>query len=147
MSTGQTLVIRSTGPSDTSKAAEKLALILNGGELIELRGDVGAGKTHFVKALALALGSEDEVASPSFTIVREYKCPEDLVIHHFDFYRLDEPGIMKDELAEIVEDKNNIVVIEWSDIVRDVLPENRIVIDIGLLEDSEAREIKIRMLG
>lgn len=120
---------------------EKLGEQLKGGEIIELIGDVGAGKTVFTKGLAKGAGSPDNVASPSFTISRVYS-GDIFDIHHFDFYRLTDPGIMKADIAEIAGEENRVVVVEWSDIVRDVLPSNRYVVEIQSTGD-DSRKVSI----
>lgn len=117
--------------------------------LLELIGDVGAGKTTLVKGLADGLGVSEEVASPSFTISRVYDAADGLRLYHYDFYRLTDAGILRDELAEVVGDPEAVTVIEWAEIVEDVLPDPRIrltiratgettreVIVYGLQEDS-----------
>ncbi len=80
-----------------------------------------------MRGLANGAGSSDRVASPSFTISKVYKT-EGFEIHHFDFYRLHEAGVVADELAEIVGDPAIVVVIEWADVVQHVLPETRMTI-------------------
>jgi len=102
---------------------------LRGGEVIELISDLGGGKTAFVRGLAAGMGSQDPVKSPSFTITNQYKA-NDLTLYHFDFYRLKEAGIMRDELAEILDDPKAVVVVEWGGIVEDVLPASRLSISI-----------------
>lgn len=102
---------------------------MRGGETIELRSDLGGGKTAFVRGLATGLGSTDRVSSPSFTLTNQYKAGEK-TLHHFDFYRLTEPGILRAELVEILQDQNNIVAIEWADVVADILPANRLSLTI-----------------
>lgn len=97
---------------------------MRGGEVIELVSDLGGGKTAFVRGLARGMGSQDAVRSPSFTLSNQYRA-DNLTLYHFDFYRLDEPGIMKDELAEVLADPQAVIAVEWSDIVEDVLPSKR----------------------
>lgn len=92
--------------------------------VIELVGDVGAGKTTFVKGLATGLGITEDVASPSFTISRVYDVPDGRRLHHYDFYRLTDAGILRDELGEVTADSSAVVVIEWADIVGGVLPDD-----------------------
>lgn len=96
--------------------------------------DLGGGKTTFVRGLARGLGSTDKVSSPSFTLSNEYLVKGQTShigrLVHFDFYRLSEPGIMKDELAEAVADPQAVTVVEWADIVEDVLPADRLTIRI-----------------
>jgi tRNA threonylcarbamoyladenosine biosynthesis protein TsaE len=121
--------------------AESLGSRLRGGEVIELVSDVGGGKTTFVKGLAKGFGSTDSVASPSFTISREYVAG-DKTMYHFDFYRLDDPGIVANELAEVVVDDKAVVVVEWAGIVEDVLPAEHMTIRIISTGDND-REFEI----
>lgn len=100
---------------------------LRGGEVIELRSDLGGGKTTFARGLVKATGSKDRVSSPTFTLSRIYKAKK-FEIHHFDFYRLKDPGILAEQLSEAI-GEGNVVVVEWADIVNDVLPEQRISIE------------------
>lgn len=102
---------------------------LRGGEVIELVSDVGGGKTTFVRSLAKGFGSNDAVGSPSFTLSREYRAG-DKTMYHFDFYRLSDPGIVANELAEVIDDPQAVVVVEWADIVENVLPHDHITITI-----------------
>ncbi len=88
------------------------------------------------------MGSKDHVASPSFTIAREYRSPK-LTLKHLDFHRLDDAGIVKHELAEALEDSNTVVAIEWADAVRDILPKVRLTITVNTLSENE-REIEIK---
>jgi len=102
---------------------------LRGGEVIELISDVGGGKTTLVRSIAAGMGSDDKVASPSFTLSREYKAGNK-TLYHFDFYRLTDPGIVANELAEAAGDPQVVVVVEWADIVEGVLPAERLTIQI-----------------
>lgn len=117
----------STSSEQTEQLGERLGKALKGGEVIELVSDLGGGKTTFVRGLARGAGSEDKVASPTFTISKVYDCPN-FQIHHFDFYRLPEPGVVADELAEAVGDPGVVVVVEWADVVQHVLPKKRLTI-------------------
>lgn len=89
--------------------------------------DLGGGKTTFVRGLARGTGTTDKVASPTFTISKVYEADK-FEIHHFDFYRLHEAGVVADELAEVIGDLKVVVVIEWADVVQHVLPEKRLTI-------------------
>ena len=123
---------------------EKLGAQLRGGEVFELIGDVGAGKTTFTRGLAKGLGVSEQVQSPTFTISREYDGRDNLTLVHYDFYRLNEAGIMAEELAETVADRQNITVIEWSGVASDSLPRERVVLRIlPVAEDEDAREVQI----
>lgn len=98
--------------------------------MIELVSDLGGGKTTFTRGLTRGAGSKDKVASPTFTISKLYQTPE-FEIHHFDFYRLHEPGIIADELAELVGDPKTVVVVEWGDSVQHILPDKRLTVRIA----------------
>lgn len=96
-----------------------------------LVSDLGGGKTAFVRGLARGMGSHDHVASPTFTITREYhSAAGGLTLHHFDFYRLQEAGVVAAELEEFINDPKAVVAIEWGAIVADVLPDERLEVHI-----------------
>jgi tRNA threonylcarbamoyladenosine biosynthesis protein TsaE len=124
MNTEKTLRIDSSSSENTLELGERVGRKLRGGEVIELVSDLGGGKTTFTKGLAKGMGITKPVTSPSFTIDNEYKTSE-LKLHHLDFYRLNEAGLMKQELEEILDDDKNVVVIEWADTVADILPPDR----------------------
>lgn len=86
--------------ADTKQLARLIAANITGGEFIELIGDVGAGKTTFTKDIIGYFEVNDEVQSPTFTLSREYKTNRGLRFVHFDLYRLDEPGIMEQNLHD-----------------------------------------------
>lgn len=136
MSTGMILQIKSTSSAETEGLAERLGHKLRGGETIELVSDLGGGKTTFTRGLVRGAGSSDKVGSPTFTLSREYRTPR-FTIAHFDFYRLGEAGIMGDELAEVVGDPDYVTVVEWGDVVHDVLPADRLTVRLGLIAEDE----------
>ncbi len=103
---------------------------------LELIGDVGAGKTTLTKGLVNSLNSDLEATSPSFVINNRYQINENRVISHYDFYRLGSIGIDDQQLAEDILDKNTGVIIEWAESVNEVLPENRVIIDIKYIEEG-----------
>jgi tRNA threonylcarbamoyladenosine biosynthesis protein TsaE len=145
--------LTSTSSNQTESIAQMIGGNLKGSEVLELVGDLGSGKTTFVRGLAKAVGSQDDVASPSFTLSRKYD-GKNLTIYHFDFYRLSQPGIVAHELAETLDDSGNVVVIEWAEIVRGVLPDRRLTIaftqtgdDERLLEFSYQRNLDYLMKG
>ena len=123
----------------TQSLAEALGRVLRGREVIELISDVGGGKTTFVKGLAKGLDISDTVQSPTFTISRIYNGRDNLELHHFDFYRLNEPGVVADELAESLAQPNVIVAVEWGEIVHDVLPPHRMTIHLTSLGETERK--------
>ena len=141
MSTEQTLQIRSTNLDETLAIAEAIGSKLRGGELIELVSDLGGGKTAFTRGLAIGMGSNDVVHSPSFTISNVYAAG-DLTMYHFDFYRLSEPGIIANELSEVIDDPKAVVVIEWANIVDDILPDTRISVRINTSSETD-RQVEL----
>lgn len=123
---------------------EDIANKLSGGETIELVGDVGAGKTTFVRGLSRGLGINDAIQSPTFTISREYTRQDGMMLKHYDFYRLDDPGIMADEIREAAYDPHSIVVVEWASSVSDVLPSHRIIIEISSdTQNPDSRQVEL----
>ena len=111
-------------------------------QIIELVGDVGAGKTTFVRGLANGLGVKNAVTSPSFTISKSYVCNNGQTLIHYDFYRLKDPGLMANDLKEKLTD-NNIILVEWGNSIKNILPSNRIVIEITKNDDG-SRDINIK---
>ena len=118
----------------------ELAKTLHAPEVIELIGDVGAGKTTLTRGLVEGLGIKEPVTSPSFTISKRYNFPEGTLIH-YDFYRLPDPGLMQEDLLESINDESAITVVEWADSIADLLPKNHRKFKITLNEDG-SRNIK-----
>lgn len=136
MSETTTITLHTGSAEATEKLGEQVGAAVRGGEVIELVSDLGGGKTTFVRGLARGFGSTAHVSSPTFTISQEYKAGG-RTLYHFDFYRLHEAGIMADELSEAAHDPNAVVVVEWGDIVADVLPADRITITIRAVTEHE----------
>jgi len=106
---------------ETMACGRAHAAPLRRGDVLALCGDLGAGKTHFVKGVAAALGTDAAVTSPTFTLIHEYLGGR-LPLYHFDFYRLeDEDEALKIGLDEYL-DGDGICVIEWADKFPDLLP-------------------------
>lgn len=114
----------------------RIGRLLTGGECIELVGDVGAGKTTLTKGIASGLGITETVQSPTFTINRTYDSPTGVRLSHYDFYRLSDPGIMAEELAESLSEPATAIVIEWGDIIGSVLPEDTLRIELSSPSES-----------
>lgn len=113
---------------------------------IELLGDLGVGKTTLVKGLAKALNIQEAVTSPSFTISNTYVGQLDtrpVTLRHYDFYRLQDPGILSQEIEESVQQPNTLTVVEWGESLANVLPKNRLRIIIRYLEDGQ-REVELK---
>jgi tRNA threonylcarbamoyladenosine biosynthesis protein TsaE len=125
---------------------EQLAGELSLPAVIELVGDVGTGKTTFVKGLAKGLGVAEEISSPTFTVNKKYRAGN-VTLSHYDFYRLPEAGLMMDELQESMREIKTVTVIEWGDTVADILPEKRIIIKIWHDRDDPNGRIVWKMRG
>lgn len=126
----------SLGALQTEEFACLIGKQLQGGETIELIGDVGAGKTTFVRGLARGIGSKDIVSSPTFTIKNVYKGRLDLC--HYDLYRLHNDELIKREIAEMVDSsERSVTVIEWAQDAQGVLPTEHIRIEIRVSGETE----------
>ncbi len=125
----------------TLSLANKIGSRLKGGETIELIGDLGAGKTTFVIGLTNGAGINEPVSSPSFTIRNDYTS-QNLSIAHFDFFRLSDPGELKEVLAETLSDSHSVVVIEWGSELSQVLPPRRVKLFLKPTP-SGSREVEI----
>ncbi len=127
---------------ETEKFAEKWGKELVCGDVVLLNGDLGAGKTHFTKGIARAMGIVEVVTSPTFALHNVYY-GEKYTLNHFDFYRVDDSAeIEMLGLNEYFFDNSGICAIEWSQNVAELLPQHRYEVTIGKLSDNE-REIVI----
>ena len=129
----------------TQKIAEQFARELHPGDVVAFYGDLGTGKTFFIKALCRALGVEQEATSPSFTIINEYHTKEGLYIYHFDFYRIENEA----ELVNLGLDEffynDYLCFIEWADRIEKELPENCWNVHLEFLKNKpEGRKIVIK---
>ncbi len=121
MNTDMIFQIYTSDSADTERIGETLGELLKGGEVINLRADLGGGKTTFVKGLARGAGSKDRVASPTFTLSKIY-FGNNLEIHHYDFYRLTDAGVLFDQVEESISSPHVVTVIEWSEVVKAAMP-------------------------
>lgn len=119
---------------------------LKGGEVIELVGDIGAGKTTLTKGVAKGLDITEPVQSPTFTISRVYQSPGGLTLAHYDFYRLGEAGIMAEEIHEVTMQPQTVTVVEWAGAVEQVLPADRLTARI-LAIDEQSRRVTLSAGG
>ena len=111
--------------------------------VICLNGDLGSGKTVFAKGFALSLGIDEVITSPTFTIVKEYYSGE-MPFFHMDVYRLDEGNVEVNFDEYFV--KKGVTIIEWADLIKDELPEERLDITIKII-DEDKRLFVIRPIG
>ena len=101
--------------------------------IICLDGELGAGKTVFTKGIAQALGIKENITSPTFTIIKEYE--GELPLYHMDVYRLD--GVTDGIGIEEYFTKGGVVVIEWADTIKDILPSERLDIKIKVVDEND----------
>lgn len=140
-----TYKIISRSERDTAELAQNLESEKFPNMVICLQGDLGSGKTVFTKGFASSLGIDEAITSPTFNIIKEYTSGE-LDLYHMDVYRLD--GKIDDLGIEEYYQKNGVVIIEWSDMIKDYLPEERLEIKIKLSdEDEDTRIILITPYG
>lgn len=132
--------------SSMRQLGQQIGRELRGGEVFELIGDVGTGKTTFTKGLAEGLEIIEPVQSPTFTISRIYPARDNLELRHYDFYRLSEAGIMAEELAEALESSSSILVVEWAEAVDAVLPDDRLQVKILTTSETD-RQVEFLALG
>ena len=126
---------------ETTNLAEEFATELKAGEIIVVNGELGAGKTFFIKSAARVLGIRN-VNSPTFALVNEYSGK--FKIYHFDFYRINEVKELYDiGFDDYLNDNEAIVFIEWGNLFPEILPEKRTEIEINVMEDF-SREIIIK---
>ena len=127
---------------DTEKLGEKIGRTVKPGTVIALIGDLGTGKTTLTKSIARGLGVTETVTSPTFNIIREYRSGR-LPLYHFDVYRIGDP----DEMFELGYEEyfygEGVCVVEWADIIEELLPEDAVVISIDRGEAEEEREYRI----
>jgi tRNA threonylcarbamoyladenosine biosynthesis protein TsaE len=120
---------------------------LTGGEVIELRGDVGSGKTTLVQGILAGMGFGGEVPSPTFTLSRSYPVRDSLTFYHFDLYRLGGHDIVTDELNEVVADPQAVVAVEWAQSGAAILPPTKVEVILIPGKREADREITIRGNG
>ena len=130
------------GLKETEEFGRRFADNLKPGSVVALIGPLGAGKTTLSQAIARGLGVTETLTSPTFTIVQEYETGR-LPLYHFDVYRVSDP----DELFEMgFEDylrRGGVCLIEWADLIEDMLPYDTITLRIDYSEDEDQRSVEI----
>lgn len=133
--------IKTSSPEETIAAAEKLGGLLKAGDMIAYKGGLGAGKTTFTRGLAIGMGLGDNVTSPTFALVNEYR-GEGMTLYHFDMYRINSEEDLESTGFYDYDFENNVAAVEWSENIADFLPKSTIYITIERLSELE-REIII----
>ena len=141
------ITIRTTSAEETREVGEALASLLRRRDAVVLTGELGAGKTTFVQGVARGLGIEEQVASPTFTLVKEYSGILDLA--HVDVYRLDRMQQVVDLGLEELGGGDDVLLVEWGDTIEELLPDDRLRVE--LMTDHAAgesvRSISIESVG
>lgn len=133
---------------DTTKLGTKIGKLVNAGDIICLTGDLGTGKTHITKGIALGLDIKEDITSPTFTIVNEYEDGR-LKLNHFDVYRVNDP----DEIYAIGFDdyifSESVSIIEWANYIEEILPDDFLHINIekDLSKGDDYRKITLTPYG
>lgn len=133
----------SESPETTKRVATCIARHARPGTVIALRGDLGTGKTCFVQGLAQVLAREEDVHSPTFTIVNEYG--DGPALYHIDLYRLESDEAIRDLALEEIFEAGAVVAIEWAERAEPILPQQRV--DIRLEHANTGRTITIQDHG
>lgn len=131
--------------SDLTSIASEVVKQLGGRKIIALKGQMGAGKTTFIRYLAKEIGIQDEVSSPTFGYVNEYVCALFDSVYHFDLYRLE---TLEDAYNIGIEEylyNDNICIIEWPEVIQELLGDNTFWIEFELSQNAE-RIIRINEL-
>lgn len=128
--------IQISSVEDLDRAAREFLAAMNQATVFAFRGEMGAGKTTFIKAVCEALGVEDVINSPSFSIVNEYRSASGELIYHFDCYRLKRVEEALDFGFEDYMESGCLCFIEWPDIVGELLPGDTVMVDIRVNGDE-----------
>ena len=137
------MTIRTNSPLETEELGKKIGNALRKGDVVSLRGSLGAGKTVIAKGIARSLGIEEAIVSPTFTLVQEYDGREKL--YHLDIYRLSGDDEFESMGGEEFLYPDGITLIEWSEKIDDMLPDNTIYITVNINDDL-SRTIEIEGL-
>lgn len=137
--------ITSSGRAETLSIAARFAHALKGGEIIFLRGPIGAGKTVFVKGMAAALGLSSSPTSASFSLLKEYTGKKHRLFH-IDLFRLEPDEVFNLGFEEMLEDEKAIIVAEWPDAIAGMLPTDRLELNF-VLKQGDARVIELASFG
>ena len=139
------ITVFSSSHDDTAKLATGLAELADGGDVLVLVGDLGAGKTAFSKAYGKALGIDEPMTSPTFTLAREYQGR--LTLHHLDVYRLEQMAEVLDlDLPDLLE-SGGVVLIEWGDAILPMLPPDYLEVRFTFGDGDDDRTIELRPVG
>ena len=132
------LAYESAGVDQTMELGRSLAELVRAGDVVVLTGDLGAGKTQFAKGFAVGLGVDDEVTSPTFTIMVEY-VGDELPLLHFDLYRLESVEALEDIDYFGMLESGGVCLVEWGDKFPEALPDDYLELALEVLDDGRRR--------
>jgi tRNA threonylcarbamoyladenosine biosynthesis protein TsaE len=138
----KTTTFTSRSPQETAAIAGQLLARLAPGAVLALHGDLGSGKTCFVRGLAAALHLSVPVTSPTFTLIHEY--PSEPPLYHMDLYRLGGPDVLDALGLDEYLDGDGITVIEWADRAGPLLPDRTIHIHFQIEQNHESRTLTVK---
>ena len=141
----QKFILHTSSPKETQALACRFSQFLKGGEIIFLRGPIGAGKTIFVKGLAAALGVKSSPTSASFSLMKRY-ANRNYTLFHIDLFRLTEGEVFNLGFEEMLEDEKAIILAEWPDPVASMMPQDRLEMDF-ILRGGDERQIVLHSFG
>ena len=141
---GGSIELVTRAADETRSVAAALAELLAPGDVVNLTGELGAGKTAFVQGAAKALGVDSPVVSPTFVLVREYR--GQMPIYHVDVYRLDRLQEVFDLGFEDLLDPAGVVFVEWGDAVESLLPDSHLRIELET-QEGDTRRLRVSARG
>jgi tRNA threonylcarbamoyladenosine biosynthesis protein TsaE len=136
---------RTSGVDATRELAAVVAKVAAPSDLILLAGELGAGKTAFVQGFGAALGVDEQITSPTFTLAHQYE--GSMVMHHLDVYRLERLAELDDIGVSELLDGGGVVLIEWGDAVAPALPNDYLEITMRYGDDDDDRHLELRCVG
>ncbi len=128
------LTFTSHSPEETIEFGKKIGALIRGGDIIAYKGSMGAGKTTFTRGLCVGMGLPDEVTSPTFALVNEYRGR--ITLYHFDMYRIMGADDLETTGFYDYIGEDSVLAVEWSENIEDCLPEGTIFITLGHIDEN-----------
>ena len=128
------MTITSHSPEETIEFGKKIGALIRGGDIIAYKGSMGAGKTTFTRGLCVGMGLPDEVTSPTFALVNEYRGR--ITLYHFDMYRIMGADDLETTGFYDYIGEDSVLAVEWSENIEDCLPEGTIFITLGHIAEN-----------
>ena len=132
--------IHTTSQEETMELGKRLGVKVFANSCVVLEGDLGAGKTTLTKGIALGLGIDRVIKSPTYTLIREY-CKGQLPLFHMDMYRIEESGGASEVGLEEYFYAGGVCVVEWAQYIEDELPSTFLKVQIDRVEDDESKRV------